>query len=65
MTEADIEVGVPVTFTVRQVCEILNIGKSQVTKLIRSGELKSVTWGRSRRVTMRQLLEHIHFKENE
>jgi excisionase family DNA binding protein len=55
----DIEIGVPLAFTVKQVGEILSCSRSQVFVLIGSGELESVKIGGARRVTQNQLLRYI------
>jgi excisionase family DNA binding protein len=55
----DIEIGVPLAFTVKQVGEILSCSRSQVYVLIGSGELASVKIGGARRVTQNQLLRYI------
>lgn len=41
---------VPVMLTVPQVCRILQVSRSKVYQMLASGEIRSVTIGRSRRV---------------
>jgi excisionase family DNA binding protein len=60
-----LELNVPVMFTPLQVAKIISVSKSQVFALIRSGELDSLTIGRSRRVSQDQLIKYIMDKENE
>jgi excisionase family DNA binding protein len=55
----EIEVGVPLAFTVQQVGEILSCSRSQVYVLIKTGELDSTKIRGSRRVTQNQLLKYI------
>ena len=59
----EIEVGVPLAFTVQQVAEILSCSRSQVYVLIKSGELGSVKIRGSRRVTEGQLVRFIRMIE--
>ena len=54
----NIEVGVPLAFTVVQVGEILSCSRSQVYVLIKTGELESTQIRGSRRVTQNQLLRY-------
>jgi excisionase family DNA binding protein len=54
-----LEIGVPVMFTIRQAAQILNVSRTQVYKLIKTNELDSVKVGRSRRVTESQLVAYI------
>ena len=54
-----LEIGVPVMFTIRQAAQILNVSRTQVYKLIKTNELASVKVGRSRRVTESQLVAYI------
>ena len=61
---SNIELGVPVTFTTKQVAQILNVSRSQVYVLLKFGELGSVKIRGSRRVTETQLLNYIHRIEN-
>jgi excisionase family DNA binding protein len=58
-----LEVDVPVMFTPDQVANIISVSKSQVFALIRSGELESLTIGRSRRISQNQLISYITAKE--
>jgi excisionase family DNA binding protein len=58
-----LEVDVPVMFTPDQVANIISVSKSQVFALIRSGELDSLTIGRSRRISQNQLISYINAKE--
>jgi len=60
-----LELNVPVMFTPIQVAKIISVSKSQVFALIRSGELESLTIGRSRRVSQDQLIKYIMAKEKE
>jgi excisionase family DNA binding protein len=55
----NIEIGVPLAFTVKQVAEILSCSRSQVYVLIGTGELESAKIGGARRVTQNQLLRYI------
>lgn len=55
----ELEVGVPIAFTVEQVGEILNCSRSQVYVLIRAGELKSAKIRGLRRVTKNQLMSYL------
>lgn len=54
-----IEEGVPVLFSTKQVAQILNISRSQVYVLFKTGELKNANVRGSCRVTENQLLEYI------
>ena len=56
----ELEIGVPLAFTVDQIGEILSCSRSQVYVLIKSGELPSVKIRGSRRVTQNQLLGYLH-----
>lgn len=42
-------------FTVEQVAEMLHIGRDKVYYLLRTGQLRSIKIGKSRRITDRQL----------
>jgi excisionase family DNA binding protein len=55
----DIEIGVPLAFTMKQVGEILSCSRSQVYVLIGKGELESAKIGGARRVTQNQLRRYI------
>lgn len=46
---------VPVMLTVPQVCRILQVSRSKVYQMLASGEIRSVTIGRSRRVPVAAL----------
>ncbi|WP_216858344.1 helix-turn-helix domain-containing protein [Actinomadura verrucosospora] len=46
-------------YTVKQVAEILQIGRDKVFMLIRTGHLRSIKIGRLRRITARQLADFI------
>jgi excisionase family DNA binding protein len=59
-----LQIGVPVMFTIRQAAHILNVSRTQIYKLIKTRELDSVKVGRSRRITESQLLAYIHKLEN-
>ena len=54
-----IEKGIPVTFKIHEVANILNCSRSQVYVLIKTGELESVLIRGSRRVTENQLVRYI------
>ena len=58
-----IEHGVVKLFTIKDVAQILNVSRSQVYVLLKTGELKSVTIRGSRRVTENQLIEYINSLE--
>jgi excisionase family DNA binding protein len=51
-------------FTVEQVAEMLHIGRDKVYYLLRTGQLRSIKIGKSRRITDRQLAEFIATLEN-
>ncbi len=42
-------------FTVEEVSDLISISRAQLFRLIEQGELRSVTIGRSRRITLEQL----------
>lgn len=46
-------------FTAEEAAELLGISRSQIFRLVDLGELQTVTIGRSRRVTRRQLEEFL------
>jgi excisionase family DNA binding protein len=46
-------------FTVEQVAEMLHIGRDKVYYLLRTGQLRSIKIGKSRRITDRQLTEFV------
>jgi excisionase family DNA binding protein len=60
-----LELNVPVMFTPVQVSKIISVSKSQVFALMKTGELESLTIGRSRRVSQDQLIKYIMAKEKE
>ena len=59
-----IEIGVPVMFTIRQAAQILNVSRTQIYKLIKTRELDSVKIGHSRRITESQLVAYIQKLED-
>ena len=58
------ERGVPKTFTPKQVGEILNVSRSQVYVLIKSGDLTSVNIRGCRRVTENQIRTYLEGLEH-
>jgi excisionase family DNA binding protein len=46
-------------YTVEQVAEFLNIGRDKVYQLLRTGQLRSIKIGNSRRITNHRLAEFI------
>jgi len=46
-------------YTVEQVAKMLSIGRDKVYFLLRTGQLKSIKIGKSRRITDQQLAEFI------
>jgi excisionase family DNA binding protein len=46
-------------YTVKQVAEILQVGRDKVFMLIRTGRLRSIKIGRLRRITAQQLADFI------
>jgi excisionase family DNA binding protein len=58
-----IERGVPIFFSPKQVAQILNVSRSQVYVLLKSGELASVRIRGSRRVSEDQLVSYIKILE--
>jgi excisionase family DNA binding protein len=46
-------------FTVEQVAEMLQIGRDKVYYLLRTGQLRSIKIGKSRRITEEHLAEFI------
>jgi excisionase family DNA binding protein len=58
-----IEHGVMKLFTIKDVAQILNVSRSQVYVLLKTGELRSVTIRGSRRVTENQLIDYINMLE--
>jgi excisionase family DNA binding protein len=46
-------------YTVEQVAEMLHIGRDKVYYLLRTGKLRSIKIGKSRRITAKQLAEFI------
>jgi excisionase family DNA binding protein len=59
-----IEKGVPFLFSPRDVGKILSCSRSTVYSLMKTGELKSVHVGRSRKVSETQLVQYIRKLEN-
>ena len=55
----------PVLITVRQAANLLNISRSQVYVLLKSGRLGSVHIGRSRRITKQHVLEFVGHLAND
>jgi excisionase family DNA binding protein len=49
----------PLLYTVDDVAQMLSIGRTQVFALVRSGELRSVKIGRSRRFLPEQIQEYV------
>lgn len=49
----------PLLYTINQAAEILSIGRTSTYELVRSGRLKSVKIGSSRRVTELHLREFV------
>ena len=52
-------------YTVEQVADMLHIGRDKVYYLLRTGQLRSIKIGRSRRITDRHLTEFITALEND
>ena len=50
----------PDVLTVKQVCEMLNIGKNNAYELIRSGAIKSIVIGRQIRVPKENVITFIN-----
>jgi len=46
-------------YTVEQVADMLNIGRDKVYYLLRSGQLRSIKIGKSRRITAQHIAEFI------
>ena len=46
-------------YTVEQVAELLHVGRDKVYSLLRTGQLRSIKIGKSRRITDEQLAEFI------
>lgn len=46
-------------YTVEQVAKMLHIGRDKVYALLRTGELRSIKIGKSRRITQQHLAEFI------
>lgn len=46
-------------YTVEQIAEILHIGRDKVYVLLRTGQLRSIKIGRSRRIMARHLAEFV------
>lgn len=60
-----VEANVPVMFDVKTVAKILSVSRSTVYELLRTGELKAVRIGRSRRVSQNQMVLYIHSLEDQ
>ena len=60
-----VEANVPVMFDVKTVAKILSVSRSTVYELLRTGELKAVRIGRSRRVSQNQMVLYIHSLEEQ
>lgn len=54
----------PVLITANQAAHMLNLSRSQIYVLIKSGRLGSVTIGRSRRITKDQVLDFVRGLQN-
>jgi excisionase family DNA binding protein len=52
-------------YTVEQVADKLHIGRDKVYYLLRTGQLRSIKIGKSRRITDRHLAEFIAALEND
>jgi excisionase family DNA binding protein len=52
-------------YTVEQVAKILHIGRDKVYYLLRTGQLRSIKIGKSRRITNRQLAEFVASLEDD
>jgi excisionase family DNA binding protein len=46
-------------YTVEEVAEILHVGRDKVYQLLRTGQLRSIKIGNSRRITSQQLAKFI------
>jgi excisionase family DNA binding protein len=46
-------------FTVEQVADMLHVGRDKVYYLLRTGQLRSIKIGKSRRITEEQLAEFV------
>ncbi|MDQ2874133.1 MAG: helix-turn-helix domain-containing protein [Actinomycetota bacterium] len=51
-------------YTVEQVAEILHVGRDKVYFLLRSGQLRSIKIGKSRRITDEHLAEFVSALED-
>jgi excisionase family DNA binding protein len=51
-------------YTVEQVAEMLQVGRDKVYLLLRTGQLRSIKIGRSRRITDQQLAEFVTSLDN-
>jgi excisionase family DNA binding protein len=51
-------------YTVEQVAKILHIGRDKVFYLLRTGQLRSIKIGNSRRITNQHLAEFVASLEN-
>jgi excisionase family DNA binding protein len=52
-------------YTVEQVADMLHIGRDKVYYLLRTGQLRSIKIGKSRRITDRHVAEFIASLEND
>jgi excisionase family DNA binding protein len=52
-------------YTVEQVAEILHVGRDKVYYLLRTGQLRSIKIGNSRRITNQHLAEFIASLEDQ
>jgi excisionase family DNA binding protein len=55
----DTDIGTPLMYTPEQVADLLNVGRTTVYELLKTGELKSVKINRSRRILPEQLEEFV------
>ena len=52
-------------FTVEQVAEMLNIGRDKVYYLLRTGQLRSIKIGKSRRITDQHIADFVSSLEGD
>ena len=52
-------------YTVEQVAKMLNIGRDKVYHLLRTGQLRSIKIGKSRRITEEHLAEFVASLEDD
>lgn len=52
-------------FTVEQVAEMLNIGRDKVYYLLRTGQLRSIKIGKSRRITEQHIADFVSSLEED